>query len=396
MNEGVGFILKEVVIVAAKRSAVGSFGGAFLNVPAVDLGAHVIRDVLNSIDLDPKLVGTVIMGNVLQAGLGQNPARQAAIKGGVPFDKPAFTVNEVCGSGMKAIHLGMQSILLGDHDVVIVGGFENMSRAPHIITNGRFGAKLTSLESLDIILNDGLQDAFTGLPMGITAENVADQFGITREEQDAFALQSQMKAIAAIEKGVFDDEITPINNGKTTVTVDEHVRMNSSIEALAKLRPSFKTDGSVTAGNASGINDGASALILMSREKADELGLEVFAQLNGFSEIGADPKIMGYAPFDAITDLVKKQGLTLNDMDRIELNEAFAAQSIAVCRDLKLDMARVNVHGGAIALGHPLGSSGSRIMVTLVHELRRENLKQGIASLCVGGGIGLAMRITRF
>ena len=205
-----------------------------------------------------------------------------------------------------------------------------------------------------------------------------------------------MKAIAAIEKGVFDDEITPINNGKTTVTVDEHVRMNSSIEALAKLRPSFKTDGSVTAGNASGINDGASALILMSREKADELGLEVFAQLNGFSEIGADPKIMGYAPFDAITDLVKKQGLTLNDMDRIELNEAFAAQSIAVCRDLKLDMARVNVHGGAIALGHPLGSSGSRIMVTLVHELRRENLKQGIASLCVGGGIGLAMRITRF
>lgn len=387
--------MKEVVIVGAKRSAVGSFGGAFRNVPAVDLGAHVIRDVMSSINLDPKLVGSVIMGNVLQAGLGQNPARQAAIKGGVPFDKPAFTVNEVCGSGMKAIHLGMQSILLGEQDVVIAGGFENMSQAPHIITNGRFGAKLTSLESLDIILNDGLQDAFTGLPMGITAENVADQFGITREEQDAFALESQKRAIKAIESGVFNEEITPINNGKELVVVDEHVRFNASLEALSKLKPAFKAEGSVTAGNASGINDGASALILMSKEKALELDLEIYATLNGFSEIGADPKIMGYAPFDAITDLVNKRGLTLNDMDRIELNEAFAAQSIAVCRDLNLDMSRVNVHGGAIALGHPLGSSGSRIMVTLVHELRRENLKQGIASLCVGGGIGLAMRVTR-
>lgn len=387
--------MKEVVIVAAKRSAVGSFGGAFLNVPAVDLGAHVIRDVMESIHLDPAIVGTVIMGNVLQAGLGQNPARQAAIKGGVPFDKPAFTVNEVCGSGMKAIHLGMQSILLGEHDVIVVGGFENMSRAPHIITNGRFGAKLTSLESLDIILNDGLQDAFTGLPMGITAENVADQFGITRQEQDAFALESQRRAIIAIEKGVFESEITPIHNGKAMITVDEHVRMNSSLEALAKLKPSFKADGSVTAGNASGINDGASAIILMSKEKAESLNLEILATLDGYSEIGADPEIMGYAPFDAITDLVKKKGLTLQDMDRIELNEAFAAQSIAVCRDLNLDMSRVNVNGGAIAMGHPLGSSGCRIMVSLVHELKRSNLHQGIASLCVGGGIGLAMRVTR-
>lgn len=387
--------MKEVVIVAAKRSAVGSFGGAFLNVPAVDLGAHVIRDVLASIDLDPNIVGTVIMGNVLQAGLGQNPARQAAIKGGVPFDKPAFTVNEVCGSGMKAIHLGMQSIVLGEHDVVVVGGFENMSRAPHIITNGRFGAKLTSLESLDIILNDGLQDAFTGLPMGITAENVADQFGITREEQDLFALESQKRAIKAIEKGVFESEITPIDNGKQIICVDEHVRMNSSLEALAKLRPSFKPDGSVTAGNASGINDGASALVLMSKEKAESMNLEILATVDGYSEIGADPEIMGYAPFDAITDLVKKKDLTLQDMDRIELNEAFAAQSIAVCRDLNLDMSRVNVNGGAIALGHPLGSSGSRIMVSLVHELKRSNLHQGIASLCVGGGIGLAMRVVR-
>lgn len=395
MNEGVGFILKEVVIVAAKRSAVGSFGGAFLNVPAVDLGAHVIRDVLNSIDLDPKLVGTVIMGNVLQAGLGQNPARQAAIKGGVPFDKPAFTVNEVCGSGMKAIHLGMQSILLGDHDVVIVGGFENMSRAPHIITNGRFGAKLTSLESLDIILNDGLQDAFTGLPMGITAENVAEQFKISRLEQDKFALESQLRAVKALSKGVFKTEITPVFNGKEMIEVDEHVRNNSSLEALGKLKPAFKDAGSVTAGNSSGINDGASAIILMSKEKAESLKLSILATIDGYSEVGNDPAIMGYAPFVAMSDLIERHDLEIRKIDRIELNEAFAAQSIAVSRDLNLDMSRVNVNGGAIALGHPLGSSGSRIVVSLVHELERSNTHTGIASLCVGGGIGLAMLISR-
>ncbi len=387
--------MKDVVIVSAKRTAIGAFGKGFLNVPAHELGAAVIKDALETINLDPNLVGSIIMGNVLQSGLGQNPARQAAIKGGIPFDKPAFTVNEVCGSGMKAIHLGMQSIQLGQHDIVVVGGFENMSRAPHIVTNGRFGTKFTSLETLDVIMSDGLQDAFTHLPMGITAENVAEQFNITRLEQDKFALESQLRAIKALSTGIFKSEITPVFNGKETIEVDEHVRNNSSLESLGKLRPAFKEGGSVTAGNSSGINDGASALILMSAEKAEELNLEILARIDGYSEVGNDPAIMGYAPFVAMSDLIERHDLDIRAVDRIELNEAFAAQSIAVSRDLNLDMSRVNVNGGAIALGHPLGNSGSRIVVSLVHELKRSKTKSGIASLCVGGGIGLAMLINR-
>ncbi|HKM23371.1 MAG TPA: acetyl-CoA C-acetyltransferase [Erysipelothrix sp.] len=387
--------MKDVVIVSAKRTAIGAFGKGFLNVPAFELGAAVIEDALKAIDLDPNLVGSIIMGNVLQSGLGQNPARQAAIKGGIPFDKPAFTVNEVCGSGMKAIHLGMQSIQLGQHDIVVVGGFENMSRAPHIVSNARFGTKFTSLETLDVIMSDGLQDAFTQLPMGITAENVADQFNITRLEQDKFALESQLRAIKALSIGVFKSEITPVFNGKEMITVDEHVRNNSSLESLGKLKPAFKEGGSVTAGNSSGINDGASALILMSAEKAQELGLKVLARIDGYSEVGNDPAIMGYAPFVAMSDLIERHNLEIQKIDRIELNEAFAAQSIAVSRDLNLDMSRVNVNGGAIALGHPLGSSGSRIVVSLIHELQRSQTHTGIASLCVGGGIGLAMLISR-
>lgn len=387
--------MKDVVIVSAKRTAIGAFGKGFLNVPAHELGAAVIKDALETINLDPNLVGSIIMGNVLQSGLGQNPARQAAIKGGIPFDKPAFTVNEVCGSGMKAIHLGMQSIQLGQHDIVVVGGFENMSRAPHIVTNGRFGTKFTSLETLDVIMSDGLQDAFTHLPMGITAENVAEQFNITRLEQDKFALESQLRAIKALSTGIFKSEITPVFNGKETIEVDEHVRNNSSLESLGKLRPAFKEGGSVTAGNSSGINDGASALILMSAEKAEELNLEILARIDGYSEVGNDPAIMGYAPFVAMSDLIERHDLDIRAIDRIELNEAFAAQSIAVSRDLNLDMSRVNVNGGAIALGHPLGNSGSRIVVSLVHELKRSKTKSGIASLCVGGGIGLAMLINR-
>lgn len=387
--------MKDVVIVSAKRTAIGAFGKGFLNVPAFELGAAVIKDALESIQLDPKLVGSIIMGNVLQSGLGQNPARQAAIKGGIPFDKPAFTVNEVCGSGMKAIHLGMQSIQLGQHDIVVVGGFENMSRAPHLISNGRFGTKFTSLETLDVIMSDGLQDAFTQLPMGITAENVAEQFNITRLEQDKFALESQLRAVKALSTGVFKSEITPVFNGKEVIEVDEHVRNNSSLEALGKLRPAFKEGGSVTAGNSSGINDGASAIVLMSKEKANELNLPILATIDGYSEVGNDPAIMGYAPFVAMSDLIERHHLDIRKIDRIELNEAFAAQSIAVSRDLNLDMSRVNVNGGAIALGHPLGSSGSRIVVSLVHELHRSNTHTGIASLCVGGGIGLAMLISR-
>lgn len=387
--------MKDVVIVSAKRSAIGAFGGGFLDVPAHELGAAVIKDALDAIHLNPNDVGSVIMGNVLQAGLGQNPARQAAIKGGIPYDKPAFTVNQVCGSGMKAIHLGMQSIQLGEHDIVVVGGFENMSQAPHIVSNARFGTKFTSLETLDVIMSDGLQDAFTKLPMGITAENVADQFNISRLEQDKFALESQLRAIKALSTGIFKSEITPISNGKVIVEVDEHVRNNTSLERLSKLKPAFKKEGSVTAGNASGINDGASVLILMSRERAESMNLEILGKIEGYSEVGNDPKIMGYAPFVAMSDLIERHDLDIDKIDRIELNEAFAAQSIAVCRDLNLDMSRVNVNGGAIALGHPLGSSGSRIVVSLVHELQRSNTNSGIASLCVGGGIGLAMLITR-
>ena len=387
--------MKDVVIVSAKRTAVGAFGKGFLNVPAFDLGAAVIKDALESIQLDPQLVGSIIMGNVLQSGLGQNPARQAAIKGGIPFDKPAFTVNQVCGSGMKAIHLGMQSIQLGQHDIVVVGGFENMSRAPHVVSNARFGTKFTSLDTLDVIMSDGLQDAFTHLPMGITAENVADQFNISRLEQDKFALESQLRAVKALSTGVFKSEITPVFNGKEMIEVDEHVRNNSSLEALGKLKPAFKDGGSVTAGNSSGINDGASAIVLMSKEKAKALNLPILATIDGYSEVGNDPAIMGYAPFVAMSDLIERHDLDIRNIDRIELNEAFAAQSIAVSRDLNLDMSRVNVNGGAIALGHPLGSSGSRIVVSLIHELHRSQTHTGIASLCVGGGIGLAMLISR-
>ncbi|MBK2404576.1 acetyl-CoA C-acetyltransferase [Erysipelothrix sp. strain 2 (EsS2-7-Brazil)] len=387
--------MRDVVIVSAARTAIGKFGGSFLKTSAVELGTAVIKEAIHRAKISPEDVEYVVMGNVIQTGLGQNPARQASVFSGIPYSTPAMTINEMCGSGMKSIHLGMQSIMLGEKDVVVVGGFENMSQAPHIIKNGRFGSKFQNLETEDTIQKDGFVDAFTNELMGVTAETVAEQFHISREDQDAFALESQMRATRALEAGLFKDEIVPVNNGRELIDTDEFIRTNSTLEGLQRLKPSFKLDGTVTAGNASGVNDGAAALILMSREKAEAMDLEIIATIKGFSEVGVEPEIMGYAPYYAVKSLVEKTNTDLNTVDRFELNEAFASQSLAVCRDLNLDLDKVNVNGGAISIGHPIGASGARIMVTLIYELIHSNTKRGIASLCIGGGMGVAMMIER-
>ncbi|WML37137.1 acetyl-CoA C-acetyltransferase [Clostridium sp. OS1-26] len=392
--------MREVVIASAVRTAVGSFGGSLKDVPAVDLGAIVIKEALNRAGVKPELVDEVIMGNVLQAGIGQNPARQSAVKAGVPVEVSSFTLNKVCGSGLRAVSLAFQMILSGYNDIVVAGGMENMSRAPYLLNNARWGQRMNDGKLVDEMVFDGLTDAFNGYHMGITAENIAEQWGITREMQDEFALKSQLKAENAIKEGKFKDEIVPVaipqRKGEPKIfDTDEFPRFGATIEGLAKLKPAFKKDGTVTAGNASGINDGAAALVIMSGEKAEELGIKPLAKIVSFGSKGLDPSIMGYGPVPSTREALERANLTVKDLDLIEANEAFAAQSLSVAKDLEFNMDIVNVNGGAIALGHPVGASGARILVTLIHEMIKRDAKKGLATLCIGGGQGTAAIIER-
>ena len=391
--------MNRVAIVSAKRTAIGSFGGSLKDISAAKIGGELVKKALEDINLNPNLVDEIIFGNVLQTGLGQNVARQIAVNAGIPKEKSAFVINKVCGSGLKSVVLGVQSILLGDNDVVVCGGVENMSAAPHYTKNARFGQKLGSFELEDTIINDGLTDAFENYHMGITAENIAEQYNITREEQDEFALLSQKKATAAIENNQFANEIVPIviktRREEIIFDTDEYVRPNATLESLARLRPAFKKDGTVTAGNASGINDGAACVILMSEARAKELELEVLAYIDGYVSTGLDNKVMGLGPVPATQKVLEKLSLNIEDIELFEMNEAFAAQSIAVTRLLSLDSNKVNMRGGAISLGHPIGASGCRVLVTLVHALINDNKEKGVCSLCIGGGQGIAMVISR-
>ncbi|WP_286914131.1 MULTISPECIES: acetyl-CoA C-acetyltransferase [unclassified Pseudomonas] len=392
--------MNDVVIVAATRTAIGSFQGALATVPAVDLGAAVIKRLLEQTGLDPAQVDEVILGQVLTAGAGQNPARQAAIKAGLPYSVPALTLNKVCGSGLNALHLAAQAIRCGDAEVVIAGGQENMSLAPYVMPSARTGQRMGHGQLVDSMISDGLWDAFNDYHMGITAENLVDKYGLSREQQDAFAAASQQKAVAAIEAGRFKDEITPIvmpqKKGEPLVFErDEQPRPGTTAEALAKLRPAFKKDGSVTAGNASSLNDGAAAVLLMSASKAKALGLPVLAKIAAYASAGVDPAIMGIGPVSATQRCLDKAGWQLADLDLIEANEAFAAQALAVGKALEWDAERVNVNGGAIALGHPIGASGCRVLVTLLHEMIKRDVHKGLATLCIGGGQGVALAIER-
>lgn len=392
--------MNEVAIVAATRTAIGSFQGSLANVSAIDLGAAVIKRLLEQTGLDPAQVDEVILGQVLTAGAGQNPARQAAVKAGLPHAVPALTLNKVCGSGLKALHLAAQAIRCGDAEVVIAGGQESMSLAPYVLPSARTGQRMGHGQLVDTMITDGLWDAFNDYHMGITAENLVDKYAITREQQDAFAAESQRKAVAAIEGGRFKDEITPIHipqkKGDALVfDTDEQPRPGTSAESLAKLRAAFKKDGSVTAGNASSLNDGAAAVLLMSVDKAKALGLPVLAKITGYASAGVDPAIMGIGPVSATQRCLQKAGWQLADLDLIEANEAFAAQALAVAKELAWDAAKVNVNGGAIALGHPIGASGCRVLVTLLHEMIKRDAKKGLATLCIGGGQGVALTIER-
>ncbi|WP_313459759.1 acetyl-CoA C-acetyltransferase [Pseudomonas sp.] len=392
--------MNDVVIVAATRTAIGSFQGALANLPAVDLGAAVIKQLLEQTRLDPAQVDEVILGQVLTAGAGQNPARQAAIKAGLPYSVPALTLNKVCGSGLKALHLAAQAIRCGDAEVVIAGGQENMSLAPYVMPSARTGQRMGHGQLVDSMLSDGLWDAFNDYHMGITAENLVERYGLSREQQDAFAAESQRKAVAAIETGRFADEITPIvipqKKGEPTVFArDEQPRADTTAQSLAKLRAAFKKDGSVTAGNASSLNDGAAAVLLMSASKAQALGLPVMAKIASYASAGVDPAFMGIGPVSATQRCLEKAGWQLADLDLIEANEAFAAQALAVGKALEWDANKVNVNGGAIALGHPIGASGCRVLVTLLHEMIKRDARKGLATLCIGGGQGVALAIER-
>ena len=392
--------MTEVVIVAAKRSAIGTFGGAFKNVTAVDLGTEVVKAAMDSINLDPKEVQEVVFGNVYSAGNKGNVARQVLIHSGIPQEAHATSVNILCGSGLRAVVSGAQSILLGDSDVVVVGGTENMSRAPYILPDFRFGGRMGDGKIIDTMLHDGLHDAFHDYHMGVTAENIAEKYGISREEQDNLAFESQNRAETAIKNGRFKEEIAPITvpqrrGEPVIVDTDESPRFGTTEETLAKLRPAFKKDGSVTAGNSSGINDGAAALILMSRAKAEELGLEILATIASYGIGGVDPQIMGTGPIPSTQKALKKADMTVEDIELIEANEAFSAQALSVINELGFDRSITNVNGGAIALGHPVGASGARILVTLVHEMLKRDSKSGLATLCVGGGQGVSVIIKR-
>ena len=388
----------DIVIISATRTAIGKFGGQFASISAVELGTAVAKSAIEKGKVDPTLIDTVIFGQVLQAGLGQNPARQVALNSGLPHTSTALTVNEVCGSGLKSILLAAQAIRLGDAKIVLAGGMENMSLAPHLLQN-RFATKNGNCTMIDALFHDGLTDAFSNEAMGITAENLVEKYGFTRQQLDEFAAQSQQKAYQAQQNGAFDKEITPIEitNKKTkqmlTIDKDESIRPKTTVESLSSLRPAFKKDGIVTAGNSSGINDGAAALILTTREVANTLNLPILATLTGYAEAGVDPSIMGIGPVPASEKLIQRTHIPLDKVDLFELNEAFAAQSLAVIKDLKINPEKVNVHGGAIALGHPIGASGARIVVTLIHALKQRQLQTGIASLCVGGGMGVALSL---
>ena len=390
----------DIVIVSATRTAIGKFGGQFATTSAIELGTAVAKSAIQKAKLSPDQIDTVIFGNVLQAGLGQNPARQVGLKAGLLHSSTALTVNEVCGSGLKAIILAAQSLRLGDAKIVLAGGMENMSLAPHLLQQ-RFAPKNGPVTLVDSLFNDGLTDSYSMDAMGITAENIVEKYGFTREEQDAFAVASQQKAAKAQEEGHFEKEITPVAvfNRKTKSDdfkdSDEFIRANTTLESLSGLKPAFKKDGVVTAGNSSGINDGAACVIMTTREYAKEMNLPILATLKGYAEAGVDPAIMGIGPIPAIEKLVARTRIPLEKVDIFELNEAFAAQSMAVIKDLKIPTEKVNPFGGAIALGHPIGASGTRIVVTLINALEQLDSKLGIASLCVGGGMGVAIAIER-
>ncbi|OVZ88046.1 acetyl-CoA C-acetyltransferase [Yersinia intermedia] len=392
--------MDNIVIVSAVRTAIGSFNGALAPVSAVDLGSIVLREAMARAGISGDNVDEVILGNVLQAGLGQNPARQALLKSGIPDTVSAYTVNKVCGSGLKSVALAAQAILAGDAQTIIAGGMENMSQAPYLMdSKARWGYRLGDGQLFDVILKDGLMCATHDYHMGITAENVAKEYGISREAQDALALASQQKAVAAISSGAFAQEIVPVTvknrKGDITVDTDEFPKASTTAEGLAKLRPAFSKDGTVTAGNASGINDGAAALVVMSESRARQLGLTPLARIRGYASGGVAPALMGMGPVPATLNVLKKTGLALSDIDLIEANEAFAAQFLAVGKTLGFDTEKVNVYGGAIALGHPIGASGARILVTLLHALQARNKTLGLATLCIGGGQGTAMIIER-
>lgn len=390
----------EVVIVSASRTAIGKFGGSLKDVSAVQLGATVINSVIEKAGIKHDQVDEVIMGNVLQAGLGQNVARQSAIKAGIPENISSFTVNKVCGSGLKAVHLATQAILVGDAEIVIAGGTENMSQAPYLLLNARDGFRMGDQKLVDSLIHDGLTCSFNEYHMGITAENLSERYEISREEQDKFAASSQQKAAEAQSSGIFKDEIVPVKvpqrRGEPIIfDSDEYIRHGTTVESLAKLKPAFKKNGTVTAGNASGINDGAAAVLLMSRSKAKELNIKPMATIVANASGGVDPSVMGIGPVPATKKALEKAQLTIDDIDLIEANEAFAAQSLAVGKELQFPKERLNVNGGAIALGHPIGASGARILVTLIHELMRREEKYGLATLCIGGGQGVSTIIKR-
>jgi len=390
----------EVVIVSAVRTAIGNFGGGLQNVSASALGGVVIKEALQKAGVDANQVDEVILGNVLQAGLGQNPARQAAIAAGLPQEVSALTINKVCGSGLKAVHLATQAILSGDADIVVAGGMENMSQAPYLLQGARNGFKMGDQKLVDSMIHDGLTCSFNNYHMGITAENLCDKYSISREEQDEFAAWSQQKAQAAIESNRFAEEIVPVEvpgrKGQVTVVAqDEFPRFGTTAEGLGKLRPAFKKDGSVTAANASGLNDGAAALVVMSRKKADELGLKPLVTIKANASAGVDPSIMGIGPVPAVKKALEKAALQLEDISLIEANEAFAAQALAVDRELQFNKEKLNVNGGAIALGHPVGASGARVLVSLIHEMIKRDSQTGLATLCIGGGQGVATIVER-
>jgi acetyl-CoA C-acetyltransferase len=391
--------MDDVVIVAAGRTGVGKFGGSLAKTPASELGAHVIKGLLAKTGIDPTLISEAILGQVLTAGVGQNPARQAVIKSGLPNTIPGFTINHVCGSGLKATHLAAQAIKAGDSEIIIAGGQENMSASPHVMNGSRDGFRMGDFKMVDSMIVDGLWDVYNQYHMGTTAENVAKKYDISRSEQDEFALNSQLKAEAAQKAGKFKDEILPLEivqkKGSIVFDTDEYVKPGSTIEALSGLRPAFAKDGSVTAGNASGLNDGAAAVIMMSATKAKELGLPVLAKIKAYASSGLDPAFMGMGPVSATKLCLKKAGWTPDDLDLLEINEAFAAQAVAVNKEMGWDTSKINVNGGAIAIGHPIGASGARILVTLIHEMVRRDAKKGLASLCIGGGMGVALAIER-
>lgn len=392
--------MREVVIASAVRTPIGAFGGKFKDVPAVQLGTIVAKEALKRANVDPSMVDEVIFGNVLQAGLGQNVARQVSVNAGIPIEVPSFTINKVCGSGLKTVALAAQAILAGEADIVLAGGTENMSQAPYLLKSARWGQRMGNGTIEDYMVQDGLMDVFNDYHMGITAENIVEKYGLTREEQDNLALVSQNRAEEAIKNGRFKEEIVAVEipqrkGDPIVVDTDEYPKFGTTIETLAKLRPAFKKDGSVTAGSSSGINDGAAALVVMSKEKADELGIVPLATIASYASAGVDPSIMGTGPIPATRKALAKANLTVEDLDLVEANEAFAAQALSVIKDLNLDTDKTNVNGGAIAIGHPIGASGARILVSLLHEMSKRDAKNGLATLCIGGGQGIAMIVKR-